>query len=239
MSKLPLAAGTHAPGAPHETFAGGVWIRPLPFFSLDSGSLRPSRRPAVEGEERRLSFDLLACRVKRGRGTGRDGHGDREHQLPRGGLAMGYRDDFYTAKNIIGYTGNLNDNPTVYFANADALDPTLDQVDGMDKIVWEYGHITQAHPRADNVGRERVFASYSYNIFNVQTQSGDHRAKESVYGRLGGLRPDNEGYSTFHTSRNTFERVTKGNHHILAQAIVRHQNIKRMYNESSCCCTLF
>ena len=35
---------------------------------------------------------------------------------------MGNRDDFYTAENIIGYTGNLHNNPTVYFANA--LDPT-------------------------------------------------------------------------------------------------------------------
>jgi hypothetical protein len=52
---------------------------------------------------------------------------------------MAYRPDFYTADNIIGYTGDIDNNPTVYFLTD-----------------LEYGHITQAHRDTDNVGREEV-----------------------------------------------------------------------------------
>ena len=53
---------------------------------------------------------------------------------------MGYRDDFFIASNIVGYTGDLQDNPTVYFETDE-----------------EQAHITQAHKKADNVGRGAVF----------------------------------------------------------------------------------
>ena len=50
-----------------------------------------------------------------------------------------YRPDFYIFDNIVGYTGDLHTDPTVYF-----------------ETDTEWGHITQAHPRSDNVGRETV-----------------------------------------------------------------------------------
>lgn len=62
---------------------------------------------------------------------------------------MGYRDDFYEAKNIIGYTGVLTKNPTVYFLSAD-----------------EYGHITQVHDEWRNVGRETVRSNAKYTFQN-------------------------------------------------------------------------
>ena len=34
---------------------------------------------------------------------------------------MGYEDEFYSQDNILGYTGDLHDNPTVYFAEAGKL----------------------------------------------------------------------------------------------------------------------
>ncbi len=63
---------------------------------------------------------------------------------------MGYRDDFYTKDNIIGYTGKLGSNPTVYF-----------------KKGKEYGHITQDHYFVTNIGRETVFSADDYTITNT------------------------------------------------------------------------
>jgi hypothetical protein len=62
---------------------------------------------------------------------------------------MPYRADFYVPENIIGYTGVLNKNPTVYF-----LSPT------------EYGHITQVHDADSNVGREEVCKNAQYIFGN-------------------------------------------------------------------------
>ena len=62
---------------------------------------------------------------------------------------MSYRDDFYIPRNIIGYTGNINNNPTVYFQNGAS-----------------YGHITQAHDIRQNIGREEVCQAQDYRIFN-------------------------------------------------------------------------
>lgn len=67
---------------------------------------------------------------------------------------MGYRDDFYIAANIIGYTGRPYPNPTVYFRRQLA--------DGR----YEFGHITQAHPVKENVGREEVRTEIDYTIGN-------------------------------------------------------------------------
>ena len=62
---------------------------------------------------------------------------------------MGYRDDFYTADNLIGYSGDLYKTPTVYFESDS-----------------EYGHITQAHPYPQNVGREPVESNEGYFLGN-------------------------------------------------------------------------
>jgi len=65
---------------------------------------------------------------------------------------MPYRPDFYIPENIIGYTGRIDDNPTVYFMTGPAHGPN------------EYGHITQGHRIGPNEGRERVYRSAQYEI---------------------------------------------------------------------------
>ncbi|MEZ5507595.1 MAG: hypothetical protein R3F38_17190 [Gammaproteobacteria bacterium] len=83
---------------------------------------------------------------------------------------MGYFDPLYRKDNIIGYTGTLNNNPTVYFVT-ECRDQTgalkTQAVNGVNQILFWNGHITQAHNDPDNVGREQVSESYSYSIANV------------------------------------------------------------------------
>ena len=62
---------------------------------------------------------------------------------------MAYRPDFYIPENIIGYTGVLKKNPTVYFLSG-----------------TEYGHITQVHDAWENAGREEVHLNNSYEFGN-------------------------------------------------------------------------
>ncbi len=69
---------------------------------------------------------------------------------------MGYRDDFYIVENIVGYTGNLHQNPTVYFYIGGATST--------------FGHITQAHTLDENVGREKVITDDEYVAGNITRQ---------------------------------------------------------------------
>ena len=62
---------------------------------------------------------------------------------------MAYRGDFYAPGNIIGYTGEISFNPTVYFLNGNS-----------------FGHITQNHPCKENIGREGVQTEIGYTIGN-------------------------------------------------------------------------
>jgi hypothetical protein len=66
---------------------------------------------------------------------------------------MGYRDDFYVVRNIIGYTGRISFDlpPTIYF------------YDCTRKLL---GHITQYHPNYENIGRQKVIVAIGYLIFN-------------------------------------------------------------------------
>jgi hypothetical protein len=61
-----------------------------------------------------------------------------------------YAADFYVPENIIGYTGVLNKNPTVYFLSA-----------------THYGHITQVHDVWENVGRETIGSTAQYLFGNI------------------------------------------------------------------------
>ena len=63
---------------------------------------------------------------------------------------MAYAPEFYIPENIIGYTGVLNKNPTVYFLSA-----------------THYGHITQVHDEWRNVGRETIRSNARYTFGNV------------------------------------------------------------------------
>jgi hypothetical protein len=76
---------------------------------------------------------------------------------------MGYRDDFYIPENIVGYTGNIDNQPTVYFQRIE------------DNGTISFGHITQYWYDSDfgrcsspNVGREEVRNAADYIIGNVQ-----------------------------------------------------------------------
>ena len=80
---------------------------------------------------------------------------------------MSYRDDFYIPRNIIGYTGNINNNPTVYFQNGAS-----------------YGHITQAHDIRQNIGREEVCQAQDYRIFNNVHGTAEEWAGGRLYSPL-------------------------------------------------------
>lgn len=63
---------------------------------------------------------------------------------------LAYEPEFYSPKNIIGYTGVLNKNPTVYFLSS-----------------THYGHITQVHNNWMNVGRSTIRVNAKYFFGNV------------------------------------------------------------------------
>ena len=120
---------------------------------------------------------------------------------------MAYRADFYIPENIIGYTGSLHKNPTVYFLTDD-----------------EFGHITQSHRRADNVGREAVgsrndLPGYTYVMRNETNSKGEEVMFE---GYVNANNPDGPFEGGPHQSRNKFISTQRANINvfaILAQAI--------------------
>jgi hypothetical protein len=63
---------------------------------------------------------------------------------------LAYEPGFYIPENIIGYTGVLSKNPTVYFLSK-----------------THYGHITQVHNNWKNVGRSTVRVNDKYFFGNV------------------------------------------------------------------------
>lgn len=117
---------------------------------------------------------------------------------------MSYRDDLYCAENLIGYTGILNDFPTVYFHKLST---------------GEFGHITQKHPIEQNVGREVV-----------QTAAGGYRMEnEDVIndkGEPSKALAEYNGSFCFHPSRHEFIRKDASNEGILLQAIQRFPHEK-------------
>jgi hypothetical protein len=150
---------------------------------------------------------------------------------------MGYRDDFYTRDNIIGYTGDLHGPFTVYFADAGVLNPRTKEVNGRLQVLVSFGRITQEHPHEDNIGRGKVHECYSYSISNVQRPDGREHAQECVYGRselkaLGmKVKGKEDEHLSFHPSRNRFESVTAGNINLLAGAIRRFPDAKAKVND--------
>lgn len=114
---------------------------------------------------------------------------------------MGYRDDFYVAENLIGYTGSIHNSPSVYFQSA-----------------TEYGHITQYHALPLNIGRESVHDAANYTIANEQTENGLVCVE----------RDDGE---IFHTSRNLFvAAATLSNEQraVLLQSIIKCPEKKQL-----------
>jgi hypothetical protein len=152
---------------------------------------------------------------------------------------MGYRDDFYIKDNILGYTGNLHKDPTVYFADAGGTAPKIAKVNGKDKVLVSFGHITQFHDMADNIGRGPVDESTSYSIYN----NAQGFAEECVYGprecdrvfgkgvakeleKYGEEGVTKDGHYIFHPSRNLFIPVNSGSIDTLAKAITKFTELK-------------
>lgn len=124
---------------------------------------------------------------------------------------MGYQDKLYEAGNIIGYTGSLEDNPTVYFQSGN-----------------KFGHITQAHNKADNVGREKVRESSTYKIENVVVEGKGTRCQEWIVSESGEKQ-------VFHTSRSVFVPIDKDNAQqagVMARSITGCQGVKSRYSGS-------
>lgn len=95
------------------------------------------------------------------------------------GSPVGYRDDFYTIENVVGFTGNIQDNPTVYFMTED-----------------EAGHITQVHDVEDNIGRGMVVSSKGYSMKNI------YNSKKGIFQLVELI-----GDKIIHPSRNPFVAV--------------------------------
>jgi len=75
---------------------------------------------------------------------------------------MTYEEKFYISGNIIGYTGDIDSNPTVYFLNGN-----------------RFGRITQSHSDKDNIGRNKVREYSDYKIENNK----DEKAQEYYNGK--------------------------------------------------------
>jgi hypothetical protein len=117
------------------------------------------------------------------------------------GTDMTYRDDFYVVGNMYGYTGQVNDNPTVYFVSA-----------------TEHGRITQNHPRTENIGRDVVKTNAGYDIRNQRDDDGVLKCMEF------------EGEYRVHKSRGPLvliSQTTDADRAILAQSIWRHTELKK------------
>lgn len=114
---------------------------------------------------------------------------------------MAYRDDFYCVANIIGYTGALHRDPTVYFRHGE-----------------EYGRITQEHGYSQNVGRSEVVADGDYFIRNSLIH-GRHACTEGTF--------DGDAEVILHVSRHAFHPVAgETMREVLAQAIWRYPDEK-------------
>lgn len=95
------------------------------------------------------------------------------------GIPMGYRDDFYVIENVVGFTGSIQDNPTVYFMSDD-----------------EAGHITQVHDTKTNIGRGMVLSTDGYSMKNTYNSKGGYFQLVELIGD-----------KVIHPSRNPFVAV--------------------------------
>ena len=150
---------------------------------------------------------------------------------------MGYKDEFYKEDNIIGYTGHLLRDPTVYFFESGIMYlttgmPKTINIHGKDQILLMFGHITQKYSNSDYLRRERVRKSYSYSICNIFINK-IKTAQECVYGveeldKLNLGRIDvGEGHMLLHKSRSEFIPINENNKKLLVPAIDKYLNLKK------------
>ena len=161
---------------------------------------------------------------------------------------MGYMDQLYRQENIIGYTGEIGSNPTVYFCatSTDVNGATKTKKVGKNmQVLFLHGPITQAHDTATNIGREQVVESWSYSIMNAGPEHDNSGLIEQGMRNLqetyhqSEVTPDNrrfyatpDGFSDFHISRSTFKQVGPrdlATLKTLALAIAKFPRVKQMY----------
>ncbi len=118
---------------------------------------------------------------------------------------MGYRDDFYVAENIIGYTGDVGSNPSVYFRSGS-----------------EWGRITQDHDKKTNIGRAFVRDTMPYTIVN-ETRVIKGEQKEVSVEYVNG--------EEHHVSRNKFFPVSDENRDALAFAIKAFHHVRARHEK--------
>ncbi len=119
-----------------------------------------------------------------------------------------YESDFYKPENIVAYTGDLTNNPTVYFKQI------------MEDGNIKFGHITQTHERDKiNIGREMVESDPTYTLEN-ETIDNEYISVERVNKEI------------IHPSRGPHTKVGPNDNLIrdeLAQSITKHKGCKKMY----------
>lgn len=125
-----------------------------------------------------------------------------------------YEDNLYKKENIVAYTGDLNNNPTVYFLR--------DNGNGTET----YGHITQTHEYDKiNIGREEIATSDSYKLINKKDPTDNDKVKSYEF-------DDNKDKEKhFHKSRGPHVKVSQNDKKtldILAQSIDKHPGLKKM-----------
>jgi hypothetical protein len=129
----------------------------------------------------------------------------------RMGTDMGYRDDFYVAQNIVGYTGDIGENPTVYFSS--------DKQHGN-----VHGRITQDHKNKDNIGRDVVKTNEGYSIWNETDDEGKARTVEYQKDM------DHPAFDKRHRSRGELVLIdattTAADRALLSQSIWRYTELK-------------
>jgi len=150
---------------------------------------------------------------------------------------MAYCDLLYKVNYIIGYTGDLNNKPTVYFCKESQENGQVrtKMVGTIEQILFLNGHITQFHKDNGNIGREQVFESFSYAIMN--NSSG--KAEETYDPREWPLNPKkdgadetSDGFKVIHQSRNAFtplSLIDNATISTLGKAIAEFPLIKKRY----------
>ena len=122
---------------------------------------------------------------------------------------MGYQDDFYIPENIVGYTGDIKKNPTVYFERKEK--------DGS----ITFGRITQQHDNKENEGREIV------------RKSKDYKRENTYYNRSKGPN-ESETYSLLTDDRKNEKVVKESKNDFTNQLIVAFEDGKSKYYCFSC-----
>jgi len=124
----------------------------------------------------------------------------------------GYEPKVYTTRNICGYTGDIDDRPTVYFASSSG----------------RFGHITQKHNHRQNIGRGLPNAAgVPYFAFTRAPRLGTRRERTR---RMAPYLVEFAGGSR-HPSRNPFVQLASPADPVvlekLAKALWLHQHAKQ------------